>query len=149
MWRSERSEKFLEALRSFEGVVDEPIVPGNTHPWCESVRTSLRDLLVTVSPNIEGHERCYAQIIAGKLYLASQVEVLRKVDTRFGAELDALFGRIGGLLEQRGGVEPEPFNEAHEVREELFSWIVHARAHEREIDAWFTESIYRETGTKD
>jgi len=149
MWRSERSEKFLQALRSFEGLVDEPVLPGETHPWCEAVRASMRSMYDTVQPNLEAHERCYKQIVDGKVYLASQVEHLRRVDARFCTDLESLDERIGRLLGKPQGVEDEPFHEAHAVREELFTWIVHARAHEREVNAWFAESIYREEGTGD
>ncbi|MEM8886272.1 MAG: hypothetical protein AAGD14_19605 [Planctomycetota bacterium] len=140
--------KYHNRLRELEQVTGDPVVPGEVGEWCRGVERALGDVRESLEPVFSMHDKAFGAILESNLELGGKVERLKRDDGRTRDTLGEIAGELssaqGGM---RGGdTSEEPVEAMETLRTNLLTWVVLARAHEREVDHWLIESSLRDSG---
>ena len=138
---------FTSAVRALERAALVPIMPGELSSWIKSVAEALDRVRAAFTKRHRGYRAIEREIVRFEPTLAHRVERLSRRAEEEGAELKRLTDRIGAIREQLD-TAPAAMERARarRLRNEILMWSVNARALDAEVDAWFSESIYRDLG---
>ena len=148
MIERDKTRLYRRRLRELEAIAGEPVIPGEVGDWCESVGENLGRVRNAWAPVLGVHEVAYDGILESNLEMGGQVERMRAGDTGFSRKLASLTRMIDRACKDcdPDHTSAEPFDEVGLFRDELLSWIAHARGHEKEVDRWVIEASMRDSG---
>jgi hypothetical protein len=148
MIERDKTRLYRRRLRELESLAGEPVIPGEVGEWCESVEETLGRVRNAWAPVLGIHESAYSDILENNLELGGQVERLRAGDTDYSRKLSSLTRVIHRAATScdPDHTSEEPFDEVGLFRDELLTWIAHARGHEKVVDRWVVEASMRDSG---
>lgn len=146
------SRDLERALATFEKNVATPVISGELRSWCVIAREGLASIREAWNRNRADRERRMKEIQETDLALAKRVENLEVRDDELLGELGDIDARLAGMLRD-DAEEPEasrePAVELEKLREKLLGGVARCRGHDKEIDAWMVEALYRDRGGGD
>ena len=148
----EKDSLFESELKKFENEVGVPVVPGELRNWCSALNERLTPLIEAWKARRQSEKARIEEILRTDLELAHRAETLQQQRVELSDRLDRFQADIQRLLTQ-DTKDPqgswEPAETLKKLREDLLAWIVHCRAHDKEIDTWMLEAIQRDRGSVD
>jgi hypothetical protein len=147
------------ALAIVEAEASIPVVPGNSGRWCGTLLRAIEHIEGPWGGFVRDHEQTLKETLETDLDLASRIQKAKARLDVLVREIDRL-KRSAALLKEESDPakndgesgEPtskEPTAKVEALRKDILAWIVNCRALTKEVETWFLEASYRDTGSGD
>jgi len=141
------------ALASVEREAEQPVLPGELAPWARALLDrlgALADAWKDAGPEERTQGR---RAVQEDPPLAARFGHLREERRRLRSDMLELERRARRLEEEDAATAPAGSDEAREaveqLRRDVLTWVVAARAHAAEHRTWVLEATWRDRGTVD
>lgn len=145
-------DEIEERLSLLEQAVLEPVIPGEALAWHLRVQPALEAALKSFTDLGERHEADFESILENDPEISQRVILLKEREQELSEALRGHLGVLASLRieeESRISESEEPVDKLNDLRNELVVAVAHCKAHHRDVESWFMESLYRDRGTQD
>lgn len=137
---------FRERLARLALAVEEQVTPSNLDAWCRTVLAHLEAFDDCWRGQRASNSSVCRSMLAGNPANATRVERLQTEEARLISTFLHMRRLATSLAARLGDQSPGRREQTQHLREDLRAWIAGCRAFERELLAWFHESVWRDEG---